>query len=89
MAKDVNLIYGLTIGGKEQIVTASTNVKQLAQELEIAKTETTKFRDALLKINQVGQAFQNAFSGLQQITGLMQEYTAANAVQQEAAILKL
>ncbi len=84
MAKDVKFNIKLSIDGKEHIVTASTNVKRLAQEMEIAQTETTKFRDALLTMNQVGQAFQNVFNGLQQITGLMQEYTAANAVQQEA-----
>ena len=84
MAKDVKFNIKLSIDGKEHIITASTNVKRLAQEMEIAQTETAKLRDALLKINQVGQSIQNAFSGLQQITGLMQEYTAANAVQQEA-----
>ncbi|MBR4926423.1 MAG: hypothetical protein IKZ61_11875 [Prevotella sp.] len=84
MAKDVKFNIKISIDGKEHIVTASTNVKRLAQEMEIAQTETTKFRDALLKINQVGQAFQNAFSGLQQIIGVMRTYTAASAVQEEA-----
>ena len=45
MAKDVKFNIRLTIDGKEQIVTASTNVKQFAQELEIARTESTKLRD--------------------------------------------
>lgn len=84
MAKDVTFNIKLRIDGKEQIVTASTNVKQFAQELEIARTESTRLRDDLLKITQVGASFQNAMTGLQQITGLMRSHTAANAVQAEA-----
>ena len=84
MAKDVKFNIRLNIDGKEQIVTASTNVKQFAQELEIARAESTKLRDDLLKVTQVTTSFQNAMSGLQQLTGQMQTYTAANAQQAEA-----
>lgn len=84
MSKDVKFNIRLTIDGKEQIVTASTNVKQFAQELEIARTESTKLRDDLLKITQVGASFQNALTGVQQLTGLMRTFTAANAMQVEA-----
>lgn len=45
MAKDVKFNIKLTIDSKEQIVTASTNVKKFAEELEIARTESTKLRD--------------------------------------------
>lgn len=83
MAKDVKFNIKLTIDGKEQIVTASTNVKRFAEELEIARTESTKLRDDLLKVTQVTTSFQNAMSGLQQLTGLMQTYTAANSGQAE------
>ena len=83
MAKDVKFNIKLTIDGKEQIVTASTNVKRFAEELEIARTESTKLRDDLLKVTQVTTSFQNAMSGLQQLTGLMQTYTAANSEQAE------
>lgn len=83
MAKDVKFNIKLTIDGKEQIVTASTNIKRFAEELEIARTESTKLRDDLLKVTQVTTSFQNAMSGLQQLTGLMQTYTAANSEQAE------
>lgn len=86
MAKDVKFNIRLTIDGKEQVVTASTNVKALAKELGIAADQSTRFRDTLLRINQATQSFQNVFSGLQQLTGVMQEYTRANAVQQEAEV---
>lgn len=84
MAKDVKFNIKLTIDGKEQIVTASTNVKQFAEELEKARTESTKLRDDLLRITQVGASFQNVITGLQQLTGVMRTYTAANAAQIEA-----
>lgn len=83
MAKDVKFNIRLTIDGKEQIVTASTNVKEFAEQLAIAQTQSTKLRDDLLKVTQVTTSFQNAMSGLQQLTGLMQTYTAANSEQAE------
>jgi len=84
MAKDVKFNIRLTIDGKEQIVTASTNVKKFAEELEIARTQSTKLRDDLLKITQVGASFQNVITGIQQLTGIMRPYAAANAAQIEA-----
>ena len=84
MAKDVKFNIKLTIDGKEQIVTASTNVKKFAEELEITRAESTKLRDDLLKITQVSASFQNVITGLQQLTGVMRTYTAANAAQVEA-----
>lgn len=84
MAKDVKFNIRLTIDGKEQIVTASTNVKRFAEELEIARTKSTQLRDDLLKITQVSTSFQNVITGLQQLTGLMRTYTAANSAQIEA-----
>lgn len=86
MAKDVKFNIKLAIDGKEQIVTASTNVKKLAEELEIARTKSTKLRDDLLKITQVGASFQNVITGMQQFTGIMRAYTAASATQEEAEV---
>lgn len=84
MAKDVKFNIKLNIDGKEQIVTASTNVKRFAEELEIARSKSTRVRDELIKITQVGASFQNVITGMQQLTGVMQSYTEANAVQVEA-----
>ena len=83
MAKDVKFNIKLMIDGKEQIVTASTNVKQFAEELEIARANSNRLRDDLLKISSVGQSFQGALTGLQQLTGLMRTFTSANAQQTE------
>ena len=58
MAKDVKFNIRLNIDGKEQIVIASTNVKELAKELNIAEDKTSKLKDAMGK-------WTNAVVGLQ------------------------
>ena len=84
MAKDVKFNIKLVVDGKEKIVEATGDIKKFAQEFENARTESTKLRDDLLKVTQVTTSFQNAMSGLQQLTGLMQTYTAASALQEES-----
>lgn len=84
MAKEVKFNIKLTVDGKEQLVTATTDVRRLADEVEIARTKASKFRDKMLGFTQVGASFQNAIIGMQQMIGVMQSYTAANAVQVEA-----
>jgi len=84
MAKDVKFNIKLVVDGKEKIVEATADIKKFAQEFENARTESTKLRDDLLKVTQVTTSFQNAMSGLQQLTGLMQTYTAASALQEES-----
>ena len=84
MAKEVKFNIKLTIDGKEQLVTATTNVKKFAEEFEKARSKSTRLRDDLLKITQVGASFQNAINGLQQLTGIMRSYTDANTTQIEA-----
>lgn len=84
MAKDVKFNVRITVDGKDQIVTASTSVKEFAKVIESARSESTRLRDDLLKITQVGASFQNALKGMQQLIGLMNTYTTANAAQVEA-----
>ena len=86
MPKDVKFNIKLNIDGKEQIVTASTNVKDLANQLGIAKTKGEAFRDALVISTQITQGISNLTSGLQQLTGIMQQYTQAAAVQEQAEV---
>lgn len=82
--EEVKFRIKLNIDGKEKLVEAKTSVKALADEIEQARTKSTKLRDSLLEINQLSQSFQNALSGLQQLTGVMQQYTQAAAQQEEA-----
>lgn len=84
MAKNVEFTIKLNVDGKEHVVNARADVNRLAEELGIAKTKSDETRNALLKINNAAQSVQNALAGLQQITGLMSELTAANTMQVEA-----
>lgn len=84
MSKDVKFNIRLSIDGKEQIVTAQTNVKKLAEELELARTKATATRESLLKFTQISASIQNVITGMQQLTGVLRSYSEANAVQVEA-----
>ncbi|MBR7051597.1 MAG: hypothetical protein IKI44_01235, partial [Bacteroidaceae bacterium] len=83
---DVKFNIRLNIDGKKVFAEASTNCKRLAEELGIAQTKSDNLRNALLRINNIAQTFQNVSAGLQQLTGVMQQFTQANAVQQEAEV---
>lgn len=72
----------LVIDGKERLVSATTDVKNLAEEFEKAKSEASKTRDKLLEATQSMESMRNAISGLQQITGVMREMTSAYAEQE-------
>ena len=59
MANEVQFDIKLNIDGKEHVVEASADVKELAKVAEEAETESTKLRDELLKFNQAKEAFAN------------------------------
>jgi hypothetical protein len=84
MAKEVKFNIRLTVDGKEQLVTATSDLTKLREELERARPRAAKLRDELLKFTQIGASVQNVVTGMQQVIGVMQSYTAANAVQAEA-----
>lgn len=84
MAKDVLFNIKLNIDGKEQVVTASTNVKQLAEQLGIARTKMKAMSDAMFFFNQMAETARNAAGALQQLSDHM-----ARVVQQNARITQL
>lgn len=84
MAKDVKYNLKIAVDGKNLLVEASTSTKELADSLGVAHLKSAELRDSLLRFTQVGASFQNVITGLQQIAGGIQKYTAAFAVQQEA-----
>lgn len=83
MANDLKFNIRLSVDGKEQLVSASANVRKFAEEFENARTRSTKFRDELVKYSQIGVSFQNAISGLQQLSEVLQSYTRVAAAQEE------
>lgn len=83
MAKEIKFKIRLTVDGKEQLVTATTTTRDLAKNLDAARSSAIRFRDTILTINQMGQAFQGLMSGLSAISSAMSTYTQAFAIQEQ------
>ena len=58
MPKDVRFNIKLSIDGKESLVTASTNVKELADGLGLIKTKAENARSKMLSLTQLTSALQ-------------------------------
>lgn len=65
MAKEIKFNVKLTVDGKEQLVTATTSVRNLRELMDGAKTSADRFRASLIKMNQIELVAQNATSALQ------------------------
>ena len=79
---EVEFNIKLTLDGKERLVSATTDVQHFAEAFEEAKAEASKTRDSLLKITQTAQSFQNVLTGIQQVTGVLRDLTAAYSEQE-------
>lgn len=65
MAKEIKFRVKLSVDGKEQLVTATTNVKRLRSAFDDARTSSERLRGRIAKLSQVSVAFHNTISGLQ------------------------
>lgn len=84
MSKDVRFNIKLSIDGKESLVSASTNVKELADGLGLIKTKADTARTKMLSLTQVTTAFQSISASMGELMSIMQTYTNAFNVQAEA-----
>ncbi len=84
MAKDVQFNIKLNIDGKEQIVTASTNTRGLAESLGIAKTESDRLRDSLVTLTQANMVVQRLSDSLKGMTSWMSQLINVNTANVEA-----
>ncbi len=76
MAKDIKFNIKLNIDGKNVVVQASENVKELRRNLMAAKTSGQRLSAALVKINQTTQAYTNISGALSTLGGIMNGYIA-------------
>lgn len=83
MAKEIKFRIRLSVDGKEQLVTATTSSRDLQKNLDAARSSALRFRDAMLTMNQMGQAFQGLLSGLSQVNSALSSYTQAYAQQEQ------
>ena len=84
MPKDVRFNIRLNIDGRESLVTASTNVKELADGLGLIKTKADIARTKMLSLTQVNAAFQSISTSMDGLLSTMQTYTNAYNIQVEA-----
>ena len=82
MAQTVEFRLNLSVDGKEHVISASEDVKQLSKELGITKEDSDNLRNSLLKINNITETFQTATRGIQEITGTLLDLTDTYATQQ-------
>lgn len=71
MAKDIKFNVRLTIDGKEQIVTATTNAKQLQKGLNQARSSADQLRNRLIAFNQASESFKGVRDSLKELTEAM------------------
>lgn len=83
MSKEIKFNVRLNVDGKEQLVTAATSIEEIRCAVEATKSSADKLKDAIINYSQVSVSIQNVIGGLQQLSGVLREYSAANAVQVE------
>ena len=83
MSKEIKFNVRLNVDGKEQLVTAATSIEEIRCAVEATKSSADKLKDAIINYSQVSVSIQNVIGGLQQLLGVLREYSAANAVQVE------
>ena len=85
MSKDVKFNIKISVDGKEQVVTASTNVKELASQLGITKEKAKDFGNTfeLIFLNQLREATQRLSDVFAGLSGNMEETFRANAQVQQ------
>ena len=88
MAKDIKFNIKLLVDGKEQLVTASTSVKELRQQIEASKPSAERLRNSLISLNQSVEVLKNASSAMSNLRDTLSGLTASyNAVQQSNTLL--
>lgn len=75
MAKEIKFNIKIAIDGNEQLVTATTSVKDLRKMMDSAKGSAGRLRDVLLTYTQTVQAIQNVSNAISQITGTLNNIT--------------
>ncbi len=76
MAKTIPFNISITIDGKEHVIQARTNVKQLRDAAAEAAGESGKLAATFLKYNQGVEAMRNLSGALQTISGTLNQLTA-------------
>lgn len=75
MAKEIKFQVTLTVNGKEQLVTATTDLKELQKTLQDTKSRTKQLSDGFIYLNQRLQTFKTVVSSLQDLGSTFADLT--------------
>ena len=75
MAKEIKFQVTLTVNGKEQLVTATTDLKELHKTLQDTKSRTKQLSDGFIYLNQKLQTFKTVVSSFQELGSTFADLT--------------
>ena len=84
MSKEVKFNISLLVNGKEQVVQATTSVRELGKQMREVRRHSRTMRDSMLSFAGISTAVASMSYVLQQVTGLLKTYTQAYATQIQA-----
>ena len=84
MAKDIRFNIKLNVDGRDVVIGASTDVKEMAHQLGIAHKESRTFLSSFRDYAGVNVAFQGMNAAIQGLVNQLSEFTRASAVQEQA-----
>lgn len=84
MSKEVKFNISLLVNGKEQVVQATSSVRELGKQMREVRKHSRTMRDSMLSFAGISTAVASMSYGLQQVTGLLKTYTQAYATQIQA-----
>ena len=78
MAKEIKFNVKLTVDGKEQLVTASTDLKELHKTLQDTKSRTKQLSDGFIYLNLRLQTFKTVVSSFLELGSTFADLTEEN-----------
>lgn len=79
MAKEIKFNVKLTVDGKEQLVTATTSVKDLQKGLSDAQGWAKRFQSSLITFNQSVEAIETVTDAIGQLNESVRSYLQSMA----------
>ena len=75
MAKEIKFNVRISVGGKEQLVTATSTVHDLRRVLDSTKDSAGRLRESLINYNQAVQMMQNVTNAVTQLSNTLNSVT--------------
>lgn len=75
MANQVSFNINLKVNGKDAVKSVTMNVDELRKAVDATRTETERFTDSLIQINQRVETFRNIADGVSQLASTLNSLT--------------